>query len=129
MAAGNSNNDASFNEDVPASFGLPNVRAVGAVHQAGDEAPFTSYSPTVVAHANGYEVGSYVPGGARMKLSGTSMASLNAANLAAKILTGNPKLTPAQVIQIICSTEDKTADGRRFLINPKKAVERSSASK
>jgi len=127
-AAGNSNNDASFNEDVPASFRLANVLAVGAVGQAGDEAPFTSYGPTVVAHANGYEVESYVPGGARMRLSGTSMASPNAANLAAKILAINPRLTPAQVIDVIRRTEDKTADGRRFLINPKKAIEQVAAS-
>lgn len=127
-AAGNSNNDASFNEDVPASFGLANVLAVGAVDQAGDEAPFTSYGPTVVAHANGYEVESYVPGGARMRLSGTSMASPNTANLAAKILAINSRLTPAQVIEIIRRTEDKTADGRRFLINPKKAIEQAATS-
>ncbi len=122
VAAGNSNNNASFNEDVPASFTLPNVLAVGAVDRAGDEAPFTSYGPTVIAHANGYEVESYVPGGARMRLSGTSMASPNAANLAAKILAVNSKLTPAEVIAIIRGTEDKTEDGRRFLINPKKAI-------
>ena len=62
--------------------------------KAGDEASFTSYGPTVVVDANGYEVESYIPGGDRLKMSGTSMASPNVANLAAKILAVNPKLTP-----------------------------------
>lgn len=121
-AAGNSNSDASFNEFVPSSIRLPNLLTAGAVDQAGDEAPFTSYGPTVVVHANGYEVDSYIPGGDRLKLSGTSMASPGVANLAAKIVAVRGKLTPPQVIEIIRSTTEKTADGRRFLIDPKQAV-------
>ena len=55
--------------------------------------------------------------------SGTSMSSPQVANLAAKILAVNPALTPPQVIAIILATAEKTADGRRVLINPKKAIE------
>jgi subtilisin family serine protease len=121
-AAGNSNADSSFNEAIPASIKVPNLLTVGAVDKAGDEAAFTSYGPTVVVDANGYEVESYIPGGARLKMSGTSMASPNVANLAAKILVVNPKLKPAEVIAIIRQTAEKTADGRRNLIDPKKAV-------
>ncbi len=128
-AGGNFNNDASFNEFVPASLRLPNLLAVGAVDQAGDEAFFTSYGPTVVAHAKGVAVESYVPGGQKMRMSGTSMAAPNAANLAAKILAVNPKLTPPQVIEIIRGTADTTPDGRRFLINPKKAIARAGEPK
>src|SRR5262249_12025340 len=86
-AAGNSNEDSSFNEAIPASIKVPNLLTVGAVDKAGDEAAFTSYGPTVVVNANGYEVESYIPGGDRLKMSGTSMASPNVANLAAKVLT------------------------------------------
>jgi subtilisin family serine protease len=50
------------------------------------------------------------------------MASPQVANLAAKILAVNPKLTPQQVIAVIRDTADKTADGRRTLVNPKKAL-------
>jgi subtilisin family serine protease len=121
-AAGNSDSDSSFGEMIPSSFKLPNLLTAGAVDKAGDEAPFTSYGPTVSVHANGYEVESYLPGGDRMKLSGTSMASPNVANLAAKIIAVNPKLKPEQVIDIIRKTADKTPDGRRNLINPKKAI-------
>jgi subtilisin family serine protease len=121
-AAGNANADSSFDETIPASLGLPNLVTVGAVDKAGDEAGFTSYGPTVVIHANGFEVESYIPGGTKMKMSGTSMASPNAANLAAKIVVLNPKLTPPEVIRIMRKTADQSADGRRNLINPKNAV-------
>jgi hypothetical protein len=122
-AAGNSNEDASFSEDIPAGIRAPNLIAVGAVDRAGDEASFTSYGPTVVVDANGYQVDSVIPGGDRLAESGTSMASPQVANLAAKMLAVNSKLTPPQLIAIIRDTADKTSDGRRHLINPKKAVE------
>jgi subtilisin family serine protease len=121
-AAGNSNADSSFVEAIPAALKVPNLLTVGAVDKAGDEASFTSYGPTVVVDANGYEVESYIPGGDRLKMSGTSMASPNVANLAAKILVVNPKLTPPQVIDVIRKTAEKTADGRRNLIDPRKAI-------
>ena len=61
-AAGNSNEDATFVEDIPAGIVLPNLLTVGAVDKAGDEASFTSYGPTVKVHANGYQVESVIPG-------------------------------------------------------------------
>jgi subtilisin family serine protease len=121
-AAGNENGDSTFNEAIPAAIVLPNLLTVGAVDLAGDEASFTSYGPTVKVHANGYQVESYLPGGARVAESGTSMASPQIAGLAAKILAVNPKLKPTQIVDIIVTTADKTADGRRTLANPKKAV-------
>lgn len=123
-AAGNSNSDSSFGEFIPSSIVLPNLLTVGAVDKSGDEAPFTSYGPTVVVHANGYQVDSYLPGGERVALSGTSMASPNVANLAAKLLAAKPSLKPIEVIAIIRATADKSADGRRILINPAKAMAR-----
>src|SRR6266511_1877182 len=65
-SAGNSNSDASFNESIPSSIALPNLITVGAVDKAGDEAPFTSYGPTVAVHANGYQVESVIPGGEKL---------------------------------------------------------------
>jgi hypothetical protein len=121
-SAGNSNEDASFAEAIPSSIVLPNLLTVGAVDKAGDEAPFTSYGPTVLVHANGYQVESYLPGGRRVALSGTSMAAPNVANLAAKLLVVKPSLKPEEVIAIIRETANKTEDGRRVLINPAKAL-------
>ncbi|MFY9781516.1 MAG: S8 family serine peptidase [Candidatus Baltobacteraceae bacterium] len=122
-AAGNSNANASFEDDIPASLDLPNLLVVGAVDQAGDETSFTSYGPTVRVDADGYEVVSAFPGGRRVPLSGTSMASPNAANLAAKLIALDPKLTPEQTIALIEKGATTTADGRRHLIDPKRSVE------
>lgn len=128
-AAGNANQDSSFAEAIPAAISLPNLLTVGAVDKAGDEAPFTSYGPTVRAHANGYQVESYLPGGDRVALSGTSMASPQVANLAAKMLAVNPKLTPPELAKTIVETAEKTADGRRVLIHPAKAVAAAQAAR
>jgi hypothetical protein len=122
-AAGNSDSNASFLRDVPAGLRLPNLIAVGAVNQAGEETSFTSYGPTVIVDADGYQVESYVPGGAKMKLSGTSMASPNVVNLAAKLFALDPSLTPAQVIDLIRQGATTSKDGRRHLIDEKKSVE------
>ena len=121
-AAGNANSDSTFSEAIPAGIVLPNLLTVGAVDLAGDEASVTSYGPTVKVHANGYQVESFIPGGDRVAESGTSMAAPQVAGLAGKILAANPKLKPTEVISMIVSTADKTADGRRTLINPKKAM-------
>lgn len=121
-AAGNSNSNAGFNEDVPASLHLPNLISVGAVNQAGDETSFTSHGDTVVVDADGFEVESYVPGGARVKLSGTSMATPNVVNLAAKLFALDPSLTPAQVIELIRRGATTSEDGRRHLIDEKRSV-------
>ena len=101
---------------------MPNILTVGAVDQAGEETSFTSFGESVDVHANGFEVNSYVPGGEKMKMSGTSMAAPNVTNLAAKVLACNPDLTPAQVSKIIIENADKSEDGRRILINPKNTI-------
>jgi subtilisin family serine protease len=121
-AAGNSDSNAGFLGDVPASLHLPNLVTVGAVDQAGEETSFTSYGDTVVLHADGFQVESYVPGGKRMKFSGTSMASPNVVNLAAKLIALNPSLTPEQTIALMEKGADTSPDGRRHLINPKATV-------
>lgn len=127
-AAGNSGDDASFNESIPAAIDLPNLLTVGAVDLAGDEAGFTSYGPTVKVHANGYQVDSYLPGGDRVALSGTSMASPQVANLAAKLLAAHPSLTPTALVRVISETAERSADGRRVLVHPKKALAAAAAA-
>jgi hypothetical protein len=121
-AAGNADSDSGFEESIPAGLKVPHMLAVGAVDQAGDEASFTSYGDTVVAHANGYQVESVFPGGALVRESGTSMASPNAANLAAKLIALDPSLTPTQVIELIVKGGTRSEDGRRNNIDPKRSV-------
>ena len=55
------------------------------------------------------------------------MASPQVANLAAKLLVVNPKLKPAELIDIIVKTAERSADGRRNLIHPKKALAAAQA--
>jgi subtilisin family serine protease len=133
-AAGNSNNDVKFDEVVPSSFVLPNMMTVGAVDQGGDETSFTSFGSNVTAYADGFEVESYIPGGSRLKLSGTSMASPAVANLAAKLFALDTTLKPADVIDLIKGgLTPNPKDPRILLIDPKKSVEllqaRSSSAK
>jgi subtilisin family serine protease len=128
-SAGNSNHDAAFSEDLPASLHLPNLISVGAVNRAGRETDFTSYGDTVVVQADGDGVESYVPGGSKLKKSGTSMASPNVANLAAKLIALDPSLTPEQVIELIRKGATASADGRLHLIDPKASIALLQAKK
>lgn len=124
-AAGNADSDNRFSAFAPASFELPNLITVAAVDRAGDEAAFTSYGKAEV-YANGYEVESFLPGGQRSPLSGTSMAAPQVANLAAKLLAVHPHLTVAQVREaILAGADEKTiGEGKRIrLLNPGRSFE------
>ena len=112
VAAGNSDNDVTFEEFYPSAYDYPNMLSVGAVDQAGEETSFTSFGK-VDLYANGFEVDSYVPGGERLKLSGTSMASPQVLNLAGKLLSVKPGLTTAQLRQLILQGADSTGDETR----------------
>ena len=123
-AAGNSDNDNQFAEVIPSGLNVPNLLTVGAVDQSGKPTGFTTFGKNVKLYANGFEVESYVPGGKRMKYSGTSMAAPNATNLAAKLFALNPALTPAQVV-VLLTTGAEPMEGKPELLvlNPKRSVE------
>jgi subtilisin family serine protease len=124
-AAGNTNDDSRFNERIPISYALPNTLSVGAVDKAGDESFFTTVGK-VDLYANGYEVESIVPGGDKQKWSGTSMASPQVVNLAAKLLAKYPALTTDQLRRLILDGSDpKSIGGDREirLMNPKRSFE------
>lgn len=122
-AAGNSDDDVDFVRTVPSSIDLPNVLVVGAVDQAGEETGFNSHGRNVLVHANGYAVESDFPHGQRAAISGTSMSAPNVANLAAKLLAIDPSLSPEELKALIIETADRSEDGRRNLINPRRAIE------
>lgn len=119
--SGNEDNSADFQEYIPAGLSLPNLITVGAVDRAGEETSFSTFGKTVVAHANGFEVDSFVPGGDRLKFSGTSMASPQVANLAAKLFALQPSSTVAQVRDAIVGGAD--TQGRVRLLHPRRSAE------
>lgn len=128
-AAGNSDNDVDFDEMIPSGIRLPNLITVGAVDQSGKPTGFTSFGKGVSLYANGFEVDSYIPGGQRMKFSGTSMAAPNVANLAGKILALRPSLKTEQVIAIMTKTATPMANfSDRFLIHPSTALDEARRS-
>jgi hypothetical protein len=118
--AGNEDNSADFVEYIPAGFELPNLITAGAVDQGGDETNFSSFGKTVVVHANGFEVDSVIPGGERLKLSGTSMAAPQVTNLAAKLFALDAKLSATQVKAMILANAERK--GRVNLIDPKATI-------
>jgi len=123
-AAGNSDNNVEFSEMVPSGIKLPNLITVGAVDQAGKPTNFTSFGQGVGLYANGFEVESYIPGGKKLKFSGTSMAAPNVANLAAKLIALDPSLSVAQTIELIKAGGEpmEGSDSSRLVINPAKSV-------
>jgi subtilisin family serine protease len=103
---------------------LPNLIVVGAVNRAGDRlVDLTYFGAAVTVYANGDQVESYVPGGERRKMSGTSMAAPNVTNLAAKLIALDSSLTVADVVKLIKDGSDLSSDGKFRLINPKRSVE------
>ncbi|MBL8329116.1 MAG: S8 family serine peptidase [Rubrivivax sp.] len=119
--SGNSDSDSGFEETSPADIQLPNLMTIGAVDSAGQETSFSSFGRTTVAHANGYMVNSFIPGGGRLRASGTSMAAPQVANLAAKLWALYPELTVAQVKQLILDGAER--QGRVNLIHPRRTLE------
>ena len=119
--SGNEDNNADFSQYIPAGLELPNLITAGAVDQAGTETSFSTVGRTVAVHANGLEVLSYVPGGEKLKFSGTSMASPQVSNLAAKLFAMRPDITVAQAKELIMKGADR--NGRVTLISPKKTLE------
>ena len=124
-AVGNSHAEPGESVDLPSSFILPNTIAVGGVDPAGEETTFTSFGK-VDLYANGYEVESVLPGGDKQKWSGTSMASPQVANLAAKLLAVFPALTTVQLRKLIiegCDEKVTAGDHRIRLLNEKRTFE------
>jgi Subtilase family len=126
VAAGNSNQDVTEYDSIPASIDAPNVLAIGAVDRFGNWAPFTNSNPERVrVFDHGVEVDSVIPSGEHVPLSGTSMASPGVACLAGKLFALDASLTPQRVATLIAETGDAIAapfTGR--IANETRAIER-----
>lgn len=113
-AAGNAGRSLT-EADQATRFVLPNFILVGAVDQSGAPAGFTNTGSEVTLYANGERVPARLPGGTISFPSGTSMATPNVANAAAKMLAVNPQLTGAELRTILEETADLNATGQRLL--------------
>jgi subtilisin family serine protease len=122
-AAGNSDNNNAFVEFAPSGLNLPNMVTVGAIDSSGKPTSFTTFGDNVTLYANGFEVDSFVPGGDRMKFSGTSMAAPQVTNLVGKMLALRPELKVAEVIDLLKRGSDPLAGKEgRLVINQKKTI-------
>ena len=131
-SAGNSNSDATFDESYPAVDrpAQPHHRRRrgqggrrGALHQLRpDGGRACERFPGRQLHSRRR---------ARRAVRYIDARPPQVTNLAAKILAINPDLKPQEVIAVIRDKADRTPDGRRILLNPKKAIaaveEKSSA--
>ena len=129
-SAGNSNNDVSFDEMIPSGIKSPNLIVVGAVDHSGSPTSFTSFGSNVDVYANGFEIESFIPGGSLLKASGTSMSSPQVTNLAGKILTIAPNLSPKDIKKIIVDTSNRSYyDSNILLVHPKRAIAKVNSIK
>ncbi|HRP08690.1 MAG TPA: S8 family serine peptidase, partial [Gemmatimonadales bacterium] len=121
-AAGNAGK-ALAEADQATRFSLPNFILVGAVDQRGAQVDFTNTGREVTLYANGERVPARLPGGLISFPSGTSMATPNVANAAAKMLAVNPRLSGAALRTILEETADLNATGQRLLHTARAVVE------
>jgi hypothetical protein len=122
--AGNNNEDVDFVELIPAGLRIPNMVTLGAVDSADRLTSFTNTGESVELFANGDLVESFLPGGARVKWSGTSLSGPQLANLAAKMLALRPELKPTEIMDLVRANADPLPeDPGRSIINPKRTIE------
>jgi cell wall-associated protease len=128
FAAGN---DGTNNDELPSSptnINARNVISVGATIGYGVIAPFSNFGvKTVDVLAPGVAILASVPGDEYLSVSGTSQAAPYVANIAAKVKTANPNLTPEEIKEIILGTVDVRAELRDIvrtsgIVNADRAV-------
>ncbi|HAV43455.1 TPA: hypothetical protein DCX15_05515, partial [bacterium] len=131
-AAGNKNSSSA---PLPAKYA--NVMAIAATDSNDSKAWFSNYGDWIDVAAPGVKILSTVLDNNYASWSGTSMACPHVSGLAGLILSQDPRLTPAEVREIIRKTADnidainpgyegKLGTGR---INAHKAILRSSSIK
>ncbi|MET0403596.1 MAG: S8 family peptidase, partial [Cystobacter sp.] len=114
VAATANGNGSNMNKvkDFPANLDLPNVLTVASMDRNNDKlARFSSHGDKVVEMAAvGEDVLSTMPGGGWEEMSGTSMATPLVAGTAALMFVENPKLTAAEVRDLLVATTEKDPD-------------------
>lgn len=124
-----SNNDER--PHYPSNFEYDNVLVVAASTKEKKLSYFSNIGQeTVDVAAPGSDITSLVPGGSSGIKSGTSMAAPFVTRIAAKIETIAPSFSPAEIVEIIGSTVDKTSQFKKMIkfggiVNEKKAIEKA----
>jgi len=108
FAAGNDGLDNGVYGTSPSNIQADNSISVAATLGDIRLASFSNYSRNLVhIAAPGVIIESVIPGGRKLKVSGTSQASPYVANVAAVVKDANPKLAPVQIKKILMETVDK----------------------
>jgi hypothetical protein len=121
-AAGNTDQTTDIAGSIPQTLDRPNLLVVGAAGRSGQPTAFTSYGGGVRLYALGEAVLARAPGGQTMTASGTSFASPLTARAAAAMLSANPDLTPAQVIEGLIATARPVEGAELPLIDARAAL-------
>jgi len=119
-AAGNAGKTLE-SENPATRFSLPNLLLVGAVDAKGELADFSNTGIDVSLYANGYRIPARMPGGFESHPSGTSMATPNVTNAAAKIIALVPSLSGAKLKEVLLVSADTNSTGQR-LLHPQRAL-------
>jgi len=109
-AAGNEyqNTDNTGSKYYPGAYGLSNIITVAATNIKNQLLPSSNWGlQNVHVAAPGENIFSTLPNGRYGYLTGTSQATAFVSGLAALILSENPKLTPAEVKNMIMNSADK----------------------
>lgn len=115
IAAGNSNQNMDFVRDMPGSINLPNVLSVASVDASGSLSSFASTGPSVDLHAPGENIEVLVPGGGRIRMSGSSLSAPHVVNTAAQILSVRPDLDTAAVVKLLVASATRSSQGLPLL--------------
>lgn len=113
----NFGNDAKFDQLIPSSFDLENLLVVGATNMYGEITDFSGEASNADIYGFGEYVKALIPGGDTLEMSGVSIATPSATNLAAKMLSLNPKLTPTEIIDLIIENANKNEKENILLLN------------
>ncbi len=110
IAAGNDGTNNDVAPTAPANIRADNTITVAATLDTSKLAVFSNYGNTTVdVAAPGVGILSTIPGNEHLTVSGTSQAAPYVTQIAGKIIDANPKLTVAQVKQVVLQTVDQKA--------------------
>jgi len=125
--AGNSNENNDVVRSFPAGVNADNLIVVGAVDSQLLPASISSYGASVDVYALGVSVPQKLVGGRTIRFTGTSSATPQVTNFAAKLLALCPALTVASLRKVIMETSTNEGPQRLRVINPRAGVARLSS--